>query len=158
MKFELASVALGIAATYYAVQAPAITRAQAPAPSIENHLMPTVPGEVRTTNAGEICGAGTSHLRNWSRERDNRILVRDRLPPGKHPTVEIDHLIPLGIGGADTDLNLWAQPRGGDWGAEAKDRLEWRMRDMICKQHYDPAPLQSAIAADWIAAYKRYMP
>ena len=30
---------------------------------------------------------------------------------GPHPDYEIDHLIPLGIGGADDDANLWPQPR-----------------------------------------------
>jgi hypothetical protein len=29
------------------------------------------------------------------------------LPAGAHPGLEIDHLVPLGIGGADDDLNLW---------------------------------------------------
>jgi hypothetical protein len=44
----------------------------------------------------------------------------------------MDHLIPLGIGGADTDNNLWPQPKEE---AELKDKLEWRMRDMVCKEN-----------------------
>jgi hypothetical protein len=30
------------------------------------------PGAVRTTDATEICSAGTRHLRHWSRDRDDR--------------------------------------------------------------------------------------
>ena len=46
--------------------------------------------------------------------------------------------------------------------AEKKDRLEWRMRDMICHPvtkdgNWSPALLQKEIAADWLAAYAKYM-
>jgi hypothetical protein len=60
------------------------------------------PGAVRTTNIGEICNEGSTRtLRHWSRERDDFILREYGLPMGAHPQYEIDHLIPLGIGGAD---------------------------------------------------------
>ena len=69
------------------------------------------PGAVRTTNVGEICSHGTRELRYWSRDRDDRIMAEYGLPPGPHPDFEIDHLVPLGIGGADSDSNLWPEPR-----------------------------------------------
>src|SRR5271168_3872578 len=69
------------------------------------------PGAVRTIEVGNICSQGTSGLRHWSRERDDRIMAEYGLPPGPHPDYEIDHLIPLGIGGADDDKNLWPEPR-----------------------------------------------
>jgi hypothetical protein len=69
---------------------------------------PTItPGAVRTTDAGEICSTVTRQLRYWSRERDDHIMAEYGLPPGPHPDFEIDHLVPLGIGGADDDRNLW---------------------------------------------------
>jgi hypothetical protein len=64
------------------------------------------PGAVRTTDAEEICASGTQAQRHWSRERDDRIMVEYGLPLGPHPNYEVDHLIPLGIGGADDDKNL----------------------------------------------------
>src|ERR1700693_5174447 len=57
------------------------------------------------------------------------------LPPGTHADYEIDHLIPLCLGGSDDRSNLWAQPRRSiepTWNAEAKDRLERFMCDMVC--------------------------
>jgi hypothetical protein len=33
-------------------------------------------------------------------------MVEYGLPPGPHPDYEVDHLIPLWIGGADEDRNL----------------------------------------------------
>ena len=69
------------------------------------------PGAVRTTDAGEICSAGNRQLRHWDRDRDDRIMAEYGLPGGPHPDWEIDHLIPLGIGGADAEANLWPEPR-----------------------------------------------
>jgi hypothetical protein len=78
---------------------------------------------------GEICSTGTRQLRHWDRARDDRIMAAYGLPAGAHPDWEIDHLVPLGIGEADAQANLWPEPRGSieaQWNAEAKDRLESR--------------------------------
>jgi hypothetical protein len=91
------------------------------------------PGTIRTTDVGEICSTGTRQLRHWDRARDERIMVEYGLPAGPHPDFEIDHLVPLGIGGADDVPNLWPEPRRSiepTWNAERKDELEWRMRDL----------------------------
>jgi hypothetical protein len=71
---------------------------------------------------------------------------------------EIDHLIPLELGGADVRENLW--PESWDtqpWNAHVKDRLERYLHQGVC---FDPMPLQQAqreIAKDWIAAYQKYI-
>jgi hypothetical protein len=41
-----------------------------------------------------------SGLRHWSRARDDRIMAEYGLPTGPHSDYEVDHLIPLGLGGA----------------------------------------------------------
>ena len=69
------------------------------------------PGAVRTTNIGEICSTPTSTLRHWSRERDDHIMAEYGLPMGAHPQYEVDHLVPLCLGGNDDDRNLWPEPR-----------------------------------------------
>jgi hypothetical protein len=85
---------------------------------------PTItPGRARTEDAQEICANGTKALRHWSRDRDGRILRAYGLARGPHPDFEVDHLISLGIGGADTDNNLWPEPRRSlepVWNAERK--------------------------------------
>jgi hypothetical protein len=58
------------------------------------------PGAVRTTDVSEFCANDAAGLGHWSRERDDRIMVGYGLPPGPHPDYEVDHLNPLGIGGA----------------------------------------------------------
>jgi hypothetical protein len=118
------------------------------------------PGAVRTTNIGEICSTGTRELRHWSRERDDRIMIEYGLPPGSHPDYEVDHLVPLGIGGADDDANLWAEPRRSVepvWNAERKDELEWKLRELVCSGALDVRQAQHEISADWTEAYKHYV-
>jgi hypothetical protein len=117
------------------------------------------PGSVRTTDVGEICSHGTRELRSWSRERDDRILAEYGLPLGPHPEYEIDHLISLGLGGADDDANLWPEPRRSiepTLNAEAKDRLEYRLRELVCSGALDVREAQKMIAEDWTDAYQRY--
>jgi hypothetical protein len=94
-----------------------------------------------------------------SAARRDEILRRYGLPAGTHLDYEIDHLIPLCLGGSDDPSNLWPQPRRtieSTWNAEAKDRLERRMCDMVCDGEIDIATAQQAFATDWIAAYQKY--
>jgi hypothetical protein len=117
------------------------------------------PGAVRTADVGEICSTGTRQLRRWDRARDDRIMAEYGLPAGPHADFEIDHLIPLGIGGADGVRNLWPEPRRTiepEWNAEAKDRLEWKLRDLVCSGALDVREVQRAIADDWTEAYGRF--
>jgi hypothetical protein len=120
------------------------------------------PGAVRTSNIGEICNEGsTRSLRHWSRDRDDFILREYGLPAGPHPDFEIDHLIALGIGGADDDQNLWPEPRRSiepTYNAEAKDRLEWKLRDLVCSGDLDVTTAQKMITDDWTAAYAQFFP
>lgn len=71
---------------------------------------------------------------------------------------EEDHLIPLEIGGNSTDLrNLWPQAWKGKCGAHVKDRLENRMHELVCTGKVDLNRAQLEIAANWVAAYNKYV-
>ena len=122
---------------------------------------PTItPDAIRTVDSADIRSHGTHELRHWDRARDDRIMAEYGLPAGPHPDFEIDHLIPLGIGGADDQANLWPEPRRSiepTWNAERKDRLEWKLREMICAGELDVRGAQRAIADDWTAAYERFV-
>jgi hypothetical protein len=119
------------------------------------------PGAVRTVDVGEICSHGTRELRHWSRERDDRILGEYGLPAGPHPQYEIDHLIPLELGGADDDSNLWPEQRRSIepvYNAERKDELENRLARLVCSHQLDVREAQRLIAEDWTSAFARFFP
>ena len=84
---------------------------------------------------------------------------RVRAPEGPSSGLEIDHLIPLGIGGADNEAIAGRQPRRSiepTWNAERKDRLEWHLRDLICSDQLDVLEAQRMISEDWVEAYGRF--
>ena len=73
---------------------------------------------------------------------------------GSDPTLyELDHLIPLELGGAPLDeANLWPQAWDGPAGAHAKDLVENRLHAAVCagRMAFDAA--QRRIATDWRTA------
>jgi hypothetical protein len=118
------------------------------------------PGVVRTTDVSQVCTHGTSQLRHMTRERSDAILAAYGLPGGQHEAYEIDHLIPLGLGGSDDDANLWPEPRRmieADWPAERKDELEMRLHNLVCSGRLDITVAQRAIAGDWTEAWASYV-
>ena len=116
-------------------------------------------GSVRTVKPDEACGHAREHRGPMFSARRDEVLKRYGLPPGTHPDYEIDHLIPLCLGGSDDLSNLWPQPRRSieeKWNAEAKDRLERLICNMVCDGQINIAAAQEAFATDWIAAYQKY--
>jgi len=64
-------------------------------------------------------------------------------------------VVPLCLGGSDDPSNLWPQPRRSiepKWNAEAKDRLETALCNLVCDHLLEIGDAQVAIAKDWIAA------
>lgn len=58
-------------------------------------------GSVRTGNRDAACGHAKESRGQMNAMRRDEILRRYGLPPGIHPDYQIDHLIPLCLGGSD---------------------------------------------------------
>ena len=116
------------------------------------------PGVVATTDVNLICQSGYSKSVRHTSGKLKAFIYREYRVNRRSGHYEIDHLIPLGLGGADVAANLWPQSRDtAPWNAERKDRLEGYLHEAVC---YGRMPLEQAqgeIAADWVAAYERYI-
>jgi hypothetical protein len=70
----------------------------------------------------------------------------------------LDHVIPLAVGGHPRNIkNLMLQPWDGEDGAKKKDRLERRLRQLVCSKLLSLRDAQAAIWTDWQAACRRYV-
>jgi hypothetical protein len=70
-------------------------------------------------------------------------------------TIEIDHIVPLELGGSNSSANLFPEPGSGADDYHVKDRLENRARDAVCTGQIGLQTARAAIAADWEALYRR---
>jgi hypothetical protein len=66
---------------------------------------------------------------------------------------ELDHLIPLELGGATDVANLWPEPWTGPTSAREKDKLENFLHGQVCSGALALADAQHAIVSDWYAVY-----
>ena len=69
----------------------------------------------------------------------------------------VDRLIPTSLGGSISIYNLWSQPLAGEWCWHRKNKLEKRLRKLVCGGHLDLKTAQQEIATNWISAYKKYV-
>ena len=73
----------------------------------------------------------------------------------RHPAYQVDHLIPIELGGAPDDVrNLWPEPIDE---AKRKDRVEDKLHHMVCEDNFSLTKAQDAIRRDWRTATNRAM-
>lgn len=82
----------------------------------------------------------------WSRATKDRLLAEGHLT-GRRASYELDHLVPLGLGGHPTDpRNLWLQP----WAdARVKDEQEARLWHAVCDGRMTLEQAQHEILKAW---------
>ncbi|WP_332756603.1 hypothetical protein [Sphingomonas sp. LB2R24] len=88
--------------------------------------------------------------------------LKRRMMDVQHPgermaDYELDHLIPISIGGASLDArDLWLQPRQGPANAGDKNVLAYVLWRLVCTHRVPLATAQRDISHDWTKAYQIY--
>jgi hypothetical protein len=83
-------------------------------------------------------------------------LMRAYGVTGRIHDYELDHLIPLGLGGCpDCETNLWPQSRNLHPGAKEKDEVEDYLHRQVCSGALPLTEAQKEIASNWYAVYER---
>jgi len=70
-------------------------------------------------------------------------------------TIEIDHIVPLELGGSNDIANLFPEPGSGPASYHLKDRLENQLHDLVCGGELSLAAARSGIAGNWEREYRR---
>ena len=153
--FALFGLSLLWAPHFLAAQAPADVRgvitlaANLPNPTL-------TPGAVLTEDVAKICAPGFGRSARHTAHALKRAIYAEYHVTPQRSRYEIDHLIPLELGGADVRANLW--PRSDDTpDARDKDRLADFLRREVCAGHVSLREAQRAIAHDWHQAYRKYL-
>jgi hypothetical protein len=116
----------------------------------------TTPGaSFPAVTTAQICVPGYSAtVRDVTTSTRRHVYALYRLPypppPGRY---EVDHLIPLELGGSNAVANLWPEPRAGPGGSLVKDRLENYLHAHVCAHDVALATAQQEFATNWWAAY-----
>ncbi len=69
-------------------------------------------------------------------------------------SIEIDHIVPLEIGGSNEIANLFPEPGSGNASYHVKDALENKLHDLVCSGAMTLRTAQHGIATDWRAQYE----
>jgi hypothetical protein len=143
----LASIAL------WAVSA----NAQQPTPILPDSKL--TPGDTFDVSRQDVCVPGyTKTVRAVPQEVKQEVYREYGITSHGRGDYEIDHLIPLELGGANSIKNLWPESyRTLPWSARVKDRLENKLHELVCSGRMDLKTAQQAIAANWIEAYGKYV-
>jgi hypothetical protein len=115
------------------------------------------PAVTQANIARTICRSGYSESVRPSSsitEREKRASMAAYGDHGPLHAYEYDHLVSLELGGAPNDArNLWPEPGASP---NRKDTLENRLHRLVCDHRMTLVAAQSAIARNWVTAYRRY--
>lgn len=70
-------------------------------------------------------------------------------------SIEIDHIVPLELGGANAIGNLFPEPRSGPASYHVKDALENRAKAWVCEGRLSMAAARRGFATNWETLYRR---
>jgi hypothetical protein len=119
------------------------------------------PGAVRSTDLAAIISTESQAEAARPTQSVKDAVYREYgIDPHRHAPCEIDHLIPLSIGGANDIRNYWPElyaDRPGLPGARTKDRIEDKLYLLSRTGKISIPDAQRAIATDWQSAYVKYV-
>src|SRR5580704_13342892 len=117
------------------------------------------PGNTFDVTTQDLCVIGYSRkVRNVPAEMKREVYQEYGITSHGPGDYEVDHLIPLELGGSNSIKNLWPEShRTAPWNAQVKDGLEAKLHELVCSGQLDLKTAQQAIASNWIEAYKTYV-
>jgi hypothetical protein len=116
------------------------------------------PGAARLVSTDELCANEYSDdARMVPADMREKVLEEYGVAGQLSRNYELDYLISPQLGGTNDISNLWPEPASSTvWNLQAKDALENRLHQLVCRGNISLATAQRDLATDWISAYKKY--
>ena len=108
-----------------------------------------------TSDRSVICTQSTKDRRHVKASVHREAFTEYGIVDPQSGAYEVDHLIPLALGGDNTIANLWAEPAEPRPGFHEKDSVEDYLHQEVCAGAMDLVDAQRAIAIDWVAIYRQ---
>ena len=100
----------------------------------------------------------TSEIRNVPQSENFTVEEEYGMPAAYYGrSIEIDHIVPLELGGSNAIANLFPEPGSGGDNYHLKDRLENALHGMVCAGRMTLLSAQQEIAGNWEALYRRVL-
>jgi len=118
------------------------------------------PGVIGSADFADVCGlvdgqTYSQRHRDTTQKMKNAAYVAYNVNKAGRE-FEVDHRVPLCIGGADDQANLWPQLGFEHPSFHDKDRLETRVCGAVCRTRtMTLAEGQAIFLGDWIAGYEQ---
>jgi hypothetical protein len=104
----------------------------------------------------QICGYGyASSVRNVPFSEKDQAYAEYGIGYHYSGEFEIDHLVPLELGGSNDIANLWPEAASPTPGFHQKDQVENYLHDQVCSGAMSLKEAQTEIATNWLAVYQR---
>ena len=111
------------------------------------------PGDVLTTDTSIICVTGyTKTVRNVTEKKKNEVYAAYGVASRTTGEYEMDHIIPLELGGSNDVKNLYPEPAEPRPGFHEKDKVENWLHDQVCEHGMNISRAQEMIARNWTEA------
>ncbi len=112
------------------------------------------PGAVFQVTAAQVCVSGYSKsVRNVSESTKNAVYAEYGITTHSGSTYEMDHLIPLELGGSNDIKNLFPEAALPTPGFHEKDKVENYLHKQVCDGKMTLSTAQKQIATNWLAVY-----
>jgi hypothetical protein len=115
-------------------------------------------GYYQRLTRGVICSASfhTSAIRNVPQTEKFAVEREYGMAAAYYGySIEIDHIVPLELGGSNAIGNLFAEPGRGRASYHAKDALENRAKALVCDGRLSLAAARRGFATNWETLYRR---
>lgn len=113
------------------------------------------PGAIfQNATVAQICTSGySSSVRDVPETEKDQVYAEYGIVSHTSGEYEVDHLIPLELGGSNDIANLWPESAAPAPGFHEKDKVENYLHDQVCNGTLSLKEAQSEISHNWLDVY-----